>query len=77
VTSRSIGLTWQPPANARNLGSDLLGYRIYVTERKCDGDKKIGDNNRVGSNMRRCRKITPITINSGRTMRATVRGLGE
>ena len=83
VTSRSIGVTWLPPSNARNLGPDLLGYRIYVAEKRCGAD---ANDNRVaaaaeGARRRRkrprCRKIAPITINSGKTTKTIVRGLGE
>ena len=88
VTSRSIGVTWLPPSNARNLGPDLLGYRIYVAEKRCDdgaADVPDANDNRVteGAQRRRrkkrprCRKIAPITINSGKTTQTTVRGLGE
>ena len=83
VTSRSIGVTWLPPSNARNLGPDLLGYRIYVAEKRCDGANDASDN-RVGEGAQRrrrkrprCRKIDPITINSGKTTETIVRGLGE
>ena len=87
VTSRSIGLTWLPPSNARNLGPDLLGYRIYVAEKRCGGGGANANDNRVaaaaaeGAQRRRkrprCRKIAPITINSGKTTETIVRGLGE
>ncbi len=77
VTARSIGLVWQPPSNAVSLAGDLLGYRVYVTEKGCDGGR---EENRVASRNRRrrkCRRITPITINSGRTTATSVRGLSE
>ena len=81
VTSRSIGVTWLPPSNARNLGPDLLGYRIYVAEKRCGGtDAAAADDNRPRSRKKRpprCRKIPPITINSGKTTETIVRGLGE
>ena len=85
VTSRSIGLTWLPPSNARNLGPDLLGYRIYVAEKRCGGSANANENRVAaaaeGAQRRRkrprCRKIAPITINSGKTTETIVRGLGE
>ena len=41
MTSRRIELTWQPPSNADSLGSDLLGYRVYVEE-LCDHLMTVG-----------------------------------
>ncbi len=68
VTASSVELRWQPPANAPNLGRDLLGYRVYLTER-CNGGGKQG--------MKRCRSITPATVNSGATTETVVKGLSE
>ncbi|XP_040572850.2 putative receptor-type tyrosine-protein phosphatase mosPTP-1 isoform X2 [Lepeophtheirus salmonis] len=57
ISARSIELTWHPPSNARSLGSDLLGYRVYI-DPLCSSIRK---KKRAGS----CRPISPVTISAG------------
>ncbi|TRY71536.1 hypothetical protein TCAL_12498, partial [Tigriopus californicus] len=74
VTAQSLVLSWQMPSNARNLGSDLLGYRIYVTE-MCEEARSQYEIRYQPYHSRRCRKIQPFTINSGSTTQTLVDGL--
>lgn len=76
VTSRWIELTWQPPSNAASLGSDLLGYRVYVEE-LCDANSKKKRRRRLLKRRKRlrrenddhpkCREITPETVHGAKS----------
>jgi len=71
VQSESVRLSWSPPDNAANLGRDLLGYRIYLTE-------ACGPSRAAGGGGGDCgRKVAPVTVNSARQLSVVVKGLGE
>eukprot|EP00090_Calanus_glacialis_P045884 TRINITY_DN8764_c0_g1_i5.p1 TRINITY_DN8764_c0_g1~~TRINITY_DN8764_c0_g1_i5.p1 ORF type:complete len:888 (-),score=166.51 TRINITY_DN8764_c0_g1_i5:697-3360(-) len=37
VSSTEVDITWRPPSNADILGSQLLGYRVYIRDIQCQG----------------------------------------
>ena len=72
VTSRWIELTWQPPSNADSLGSDLLGYRVYVEELCHHHDAHHYRNRRE-----ECREISPETVHGAQSLWASFDNLGK
>ena len=99
MSATAIELSWQPPSNANNLGTELLGYRVYLEE-KCDSFGGLtwgsfrdnafsalnivrpsaaveAEQRRKRKRRKRCKKIPPVTINSGTTVEKIVDGLAE
>lgn len=85
VTSRWIELTWQPPSNGDSLGSDLLGYRVYVEE-LCDHHHHTTTSHQIGHEAtpnklplrpENCREISPETVHGASSLMASFDNLGN
>ena len=76
VTSRWIELTWQPPSNAESLGSDLLGYRVYVEE-LCDHTTTHRSLTSSPHGTKNCRSIPPETVHGPNLLMASFYNLGN
>ena len=91
MTSRWIELTWQPPSNADSLGSDLLGYRVYVEE-LCDHRtshqyrrllrnsgllKESEFESEAGMRPGQCREVSPETVKGATSLTASFHNLGN
>ena len=41
VSSTEVSLTWKPPSNTAILGSQLLGYRVYIKDVRCSPRRQV------------------------------------